>query len=163
MADGGKTTPLRARRPAASDDAAQLRLIADNVPAMTIAYDERLVCTFANRRFAEFFGLTTETIVGKHLREIIGEAPYREVKPYFDRVLAGERTTYKRTRILPNGERRYLEVELMPHIGEDGRRRGLFAVTADVTERRREEQLRMLGLTVPALIADADSTSTAIR
>jgi diguanylate cyclase (GGDEF)-like protein/PAS domain S-box-containing protein len=134
----------RKRAPAKSgDDAAQLRHIADNVPAMSIAYDENLRCLFANRRFAEFFGLTTASIVGKHLREIIGEAPYREVKPHFDRVLEGHRTTYKRTRVLDDGEPRYLEVELTPHIGQDGRTRGLFAVTTDVTERVRvEEQLR---------------------
>ncbi len=123
------------------DDAAQLRFIADNVPAMSIAYDENLRCLFANRRFAEFFGLTTVNIVGKHLREIIGEGPYQEVKPHFDRVLEGHRTTYKRTRVLDSGDPRYLEVELTPHLGQDGRTRGLFAVTTDVTERKQVEQL----------------------
>jgi diguanylate cyclase (GGDEF)-like protein/PAS domain S-box-containing protein len=151
------------REPAApADDAAQLRLIADNVPAMSVAYDERLLCTFANRRFAEFFGFTTATIVGRHLREVVGEQPYQEIKPHFDRVLAGERTTYKRIRTMPNGERRFLEVELIPHI-TGGRVRGLFAVTTDVTERKREQDLRTLGLSVAALIADADNSSTAIR
>lgn len=125
------------------DAAAQLRFIADNVPAMSIAYDENLRCLFANRRFAEFFGLTTVNIVGKHLREIIGEGPYQEVKPHFDRVLEGHRATYKRTRVLASGEPRFLEVELTPHIGLAGRTPGLFAVTTDVTERRQvEEQLR---------------------
>jgi diguanylate cyclase (GGDEF)-like protein/PAS domain S-box-containing protein len=158
-----KAAPARAGRNAPRDDAAQLRLIADNVPAMSIAYDENLVCLFANRRFAEFFGLTTETIVGKHLREIIGEGPCREVMPYFARVLQGQHTSYKRTRVLDNGEKRELEVELIPHIGEDGRTRGVFAVTTDVTERKREEELRTLGLSVAALIADAETSSTAIR
>jgi diguanylate cyclase (GGDEF)-like protein/PAS domain S-box-containing protein len=159
----GGPAPASAARAGLREDAAHLRLIADNVPAMTVAYDERLICTFANRRFAEFFGLTTDTIVGRHLREIVGEGPYREVKPYFDRVLAGSRTTYKRTRVLANGERRFLEVELIPHVEPGGRKRGLFAVTTDVTERKREEQLRTLALSVPALIAHAETTSDAIR
>ena len=153
----------RIARAALREDAAQLRLIADNLPAMTVAYDERLICTFANRRFAEFFGFTTETIVGRHLREVVGEGPYQEVKPYFDRVLAGSRTTYRRTRRLGNGERRELEVELIPHLGPGGRVRGLFAVTTDVTERKREEHLRTLALSVPLLIANAETTSEAIR
>jgi len=138
MPDEGKLTQAQPR-----DDAAQLRLIADNVPSMSIAYDKDLHCLFANRRFAEFFGLTTASIVGRHLREIIGEGPYQEVKPYFDRVLDGHRATYKRTRVLDDGERRYLEVELIPHLGQDGGTLGLFAVTSDVSERvRAEEQLR---------------------
>ena len=131
--------PRKSARARPLDDSAQLRLIADNLPAMTIAYDEKLRCLFANRRFAEFFGLTTVSIVGKHLREVIGEAPYQEVKPYFDRVLEGHRTTYQRTRVLDGGEPRYLEVELIPHTGQDGRSRGLFAVTSDVTERTQAE------------------------
>jgi diguanylate cyclase (GGDEF)-like protein/PAS domain S-box-containing protein len=145
------------------DDAAQLRLIIDNIPAMSIAYDERLHCLFANRRFAEYFGFTTTSIVGRHLRELIGEDAYREVKPHFDRVLRGERTTYRRTRVLDSGEQRFLEVELTPHLDDAGRCRGLFAVTTDVTERRREEALRLLGHTVAELIAAADSTSAAVQ
>jgi diguanylate cyclase (GGDEF)-like protein/PAS domain S-box-containing protein len=162
MGNRGNATPIVPRRQPPRDDAQELRLIADNVPAMSTAYDEHLICRFASRRFAEFFGFTTQSIVGKHLRQVIGEAPYREVKPYFDRVLAGHRTTYKRTRVMANGEKRYLEVELIPH-AEGARVRGLFAVTTDVTERKREEQLRTLGLTVAALIAHADSSTTAIR
>jgi diguanylate cyclase (GGDEF)-like protein/PAS domain S-box-containing protein len=145
------------------DDAAQLRLIADNIPVMSIAYDENLRCLFANRRFAEFFGLTTATIVGRHLREIIGDGPFREVKPYFDRVLQGHRTAYERTRIVDGGDRRYLEVELIPHHDQGGRIRGLFAVTTDVTERKREEQLRLLGHTVAELIAGADNSTAAVQ
>lgn len=145
------------------ENAEQLRLIADNVPAMSIAYDENLRCLFANRRFAEFFGLTTKSIVGRHLREIIGEGPYREIKPYFDEVLSGRPSRYERTRIMDSGEARYLEVELIPHTAPDGTSRGLFAITTDATERRRQEQLRLLGYSAGALIADADSIGAAIQ
>ena len=130
---------------------------------MMIAFDARLVCTFANRRYAQFFRLTTETIVGRHVRDIVGEAAWREIRPYFEQVLGGRRTTYGRIHVFPNGERRDLEVELIPHLGEGGRARGVFAVTTDVTERRREEQLRLLALEVPALIANAETSNTAIR
>src|SRR5487761_1913469 len=98
------------------DDAAQLRFFA-NMPVMSVAYDENLRCLFASRRSAESFSLTPGSIVGKHLREIIGEGPFQAVKPYFDRVLEGHQATYKRTRTLDNGELRHLEVELIPHLG----------------------------------------------
>jgi diguanylate cyclase (GGDEF)-like protein/PAS domain S-box-containing protein len=145
------------------DDAAQLRLIADNVPAMTVAYDARLVCRFANRRFAEYFGFTTATIVGRHISAIIGGEAYVEVKPYFDQVLQGERTTYRRMLVLQSGERRELEAELTPHLDANGRSLGAFAVITDVTERLRGEHLRMLGLSVAATIADAETSAMAIR
>ena len=138
MEDPGTLTQAQLR-----DEAAQLRLIADNVPAMLIAYDKNLHCLFANRRFAEFFGFTSANIVGRHLREIVGAGPYQEIEPYFERVLEGHRTTYERMRVLDGGERRHLEVELIPHLAQDGGTLGLFAVTVDVTERvRAGEQLR---------------------
>lgn len=42
----GRPTQLKPRGETPRDDAAQLRLIADNVPAMSIAYDENLRCLF---------------------------------------------------------------------------------------------------------------------
>jgi diguanylate cyclase (GGDEF)-like protein/PAS domain S-box-containing protein len=117
-----------------------LRLLIDSVPAMSIAYDENLRCVFANRRFAEFFGMTATSIVGKHLREVIGEEAYLEVKVHFDRVLAGHQTGYERIRRLPDGQCVHLGVELIPDIREDGRVRGLFAVTSDITEHKREQE-----------------------
>ncbi len=145
------------------DNAAQLRLIIDNIPALSVAYDENLRCLFANKRFAERFGLTRANIVGRHLREIVGEAAFLEVKRHFDRVLAGHPTSYMRTQTLASGERRHLEVELIPRIERNGICRGLFAVTTDVTERKREEQLRILGHAVRSAIATADSSPAAIR
>ncbi|MHB8725102.1 MAG: EAL domain-containing protein [Casimicrobiaceae bacterium] len=151
------------REESPQDDPAQLRLIADSVPAMSIAYDQNLRCQFANRRFAEYFGLTARSIVGKHLREIVGEDAYREIKPFFDQVLAGRPSHYQRARALEDGTFRYLEVELIPHFGPDGRTRGLFAITTDATQRRREEQLRQLGYAAAALIANAESSADGVR
>ncbi|HVB49163.1 MAG TPA: diguanylate cyclase [Burkholderiales bacterium] len=132
-------TEIKQAEQALRESAAQLRLFADNVPAMSIVYDETLHCLYANKRFAEYFGLTTESIVGKHLREIVGEEAHEEIKVHFDRVLQGYPTGYERSRRLPDGECRYLDVKLIPHIGEQGQVRGLFAVTSDITERKEQE------------------------
>ena len=132
-------TEIKQAEQALRESAVQLRLFADNVPAMSIVYDEKLHCLFANKRFAEYFGLTSSSIVGKHLREIVGEEAYQEIKVHFERVLQGYPTGYERTRHLPDGEARHLDVKLIPHIGEQGQVRGLFAVTSDITERKEEE------------------------
>lgn len=51
----------------------QLRMIAENIPAFIFQGDRALRCRFANRRYAEFFGFTPETIVGKSVADILGE------------------------------------------------------------------------------------------
>lgn len=138
----GVGTDITARRRAERalrESAEELRQFTDNVPAMTISYDENLRCRFVNKRYAEFFGLTVQTAIGKHLREIIGEDAYREVESHFASVLEGHPTTYQRVRRLANGESRNLEVKLLPHVGERGRVLGCFALTTDITEQKRAE------------------------
>ena len=144
---------------AVRDGAEQLRQFADNVPAMTVSYDENLRCRFANKAFAEYFGFTPQTILGKHLREVVGEEAYREIEGHFAQVLQGHPVTYQRTRKLPSGKASYLEVKLLPHIGERGRTLGCFAVTTDITEHKRAEQalrdsaeqMRLFADNVPAM------------
>ena len=122
------------------DSAEKLRLFADNVPAMTVSWDENLRCRFANKVFAEFFGLAVEDIIGKHVREVLGEEVYREIEGHFVQVLQGHPVTYQRTRKLQNGESRYLEIKLLPHIGDQGKVLGCFAVTTDITEHKLAEE-----------------------
>ncbi|MDO8786623.1 MAG: diguanylate cyclase [Sulfuritalea sp.] len=122
------------------DSAAQLRLFADNVPAMTVSLDENLRFLFANKRYAEFFGFDPADVVGRHLSEVVGEEAYREIEGYFAQALQGQTVTYERTRKLANGEPRYLEVNLLPHIGDQGKVLGCFVVTKDITEHKLAEE-----------------------
>jgi diguanylate cyclase (GGDEF)-like protein/PAS domain S-box-containing protein len=122
------------------ESAEKLRLFADNVPAMTASYNENLQCRFANKAFAEFFGFTVASILGKHLREVVGDEVYREIEGHFAQVLQGHPVTYQRTRKLQNGESRYLEIKLLPHIGERGQALGCYAVATDITEHKLAEE-----------------------
>jgi diguanylate cyclase (GGDEF)-like protein/PAS domain S-box-containing protein len=119
----------------------ELRLFADNVPAMTVSWDTSLRCRFVNRRYAEFFGFTVEKILGRHLREIVGEEVYEEIEPHFALALQGQEVSYQRIHKPPGGgEARHTEVKLLPHLGADGRVQGVFSVIADITEHKQTEE-----------------------
>jgi diguanylate cyclase (GGDEF)-like protein/PAS domain S-box-containing protein len=120
--------------------AQELRLFADNVPAMTASFDKNQCFLFANKRYADFFGFKPADIVGRHVREAVGEEAYREIEGYFVQVLQGHPATYQRTRKLENGESRNLEVKLMPQIGDQGKVLGCFVVTTDITEYKLTEE-----------------------
>jgi diguanylate cyclase (GGDEF)-like protein/PAS domain S-box-containing protein len=125
------------------ESAEKLRLFADNVPAMTVSWDENLRCRFANKVFIEFFGLDAAKVIGKHVREVLGEDVWGEIEGHFAQVLQGRPVTYQRTRKLADGECRYIEVRLLPHIGEQAKVLGCFAVTTDITEHKlTEERIR---------------------
>lgn len=124
---------------------ADLRMFADNVPAMAVLFDEKLRCRFANKAFAAFFDHDVESILGKHLSEIVGAQSYAEIEGYFAQVLQGHPVNYQRTRSLADGELRHIEVKLLPHAGDQGEILGCFGVTTDITEHKlTEERIRRL-------------------
>ena len=130
-----------------------LRLIADSVPAL-IAYYEigSLRCQFANRRYAEYNGWTPQTILGKTVCEAIGEAAWRVIEPQVKQVLTGQTVKYVRQQMLPNGEQRVIEVNLIPHFDDAPAQLGAFVLINDITTqwqaeraiRDSEERLRKL-------------------
>lgn len=122
------------------EGARELRLFADNVPAMTAAFDGNLRLIFVNKRYMEFFGKGKDNLLGKHLRQVVGEHAYREIEGDFLRALEGHPVTYQRAGRLQNNEMGYLQIKLMPNIGENGKVLGCFAVTTDITEHKQVEE-----------------------
>jgi len=116
------------------DGAEELRLFAENVPVMTVSFDVHQRCLFANKLYKRFFGFETSEIVGLHLQDIVGAKVHNEIEPHFLQALRGHAVIYHRTHQLANGECRYLEVKLLPHIDAQGAVLGCFTVTTDITE-----------------------------
>ena len=120
---------------------AQLRLIADAVPALIAYYDvNTLRCQFSNRRYAEFNGWTPQSILGKTVQEAIGDAAWSKIGPYVEQALGGEASTYTREQVLPSGETRTIEVNLLPHFDESAVLQGVFVLINDITDHWRTEQ-----------------------
>jgi diguanylate cyclase (GGDEF)-like protein/PAS domain S-box-containing protein len=121
--------------------AAALRLIADNVPAMIAYYDREVRLRYANRRHAEFYGYALEDKLGRHMREVIGEAAWAEVRPHFERAYAGETLSYERAVPRAGGEAVHIHVDFVPQRSPSGAIEGLYVLVTDVTEARRTEAL----------------------
>ena len=65
------------------DSADELRVFADNVPAMIVSWDENLCCRFASKPYIDFFSPADRNIVGRHFREVVGETVYRKSEDRF--------------------------------------------------------------------------------
>ncbi|OGA31861.1 MAG: hypothetical protein A3G80_10580 [Betaproteobacteria bacterium RIFCSPLOWO2_12_FULL_62_13b] len=125
---------------ALSDSEAELRLLTDNVPAMILYVDRNMRCIFANKRYADFFGLTVADIVGKPLREIVGDVAYPQVEGYVNKALEGHPVVYQRKVQLKSGEQGWIEVKLVPRAAEQGQVHGCYSMTIDITEQKQAEE-----------------------
>lgn len=128
--------------PADDFSADQFRLLADNVPALIACYDAVTQrCLFANKQYARTFGLNERTILGRTFAEVIGEKAASEIAPYVDHVLEKrEAVTYERQLKAPDGSPRWIEVNLLPHLGPDGNPQSSFVLISDITKHRLAER-----------------------
>jgi diguanylate cyclase (GGDEF)-like protein/PAS domain S-box-containing protein len=120
--------------------AGDFRLLADNVPALIAHFTPDLRCRFANRAYAERWGWTVDSVIGRTVEEIIGAEGYREIEPYILRVMKGESVTYERTIKAADGKPRVIEVNLLPQLGEAGEVMAAFVLISDITRHRLSEQ-----------------------
>jgi diguanylate cyclase (GGDEF)-like protein/PAS domain S-box-containing protein len=122
------------------DSARDLRMFADDIPAMAVSWGTDLRCRFANRMFADYFGFLAQDLIGKHAREVLGEEAYEEVKGQFALALQGYPVVYQRVRKLEDGEIRHLEIKLLPDMDDQGNVLGCFSQAIDITEHKLVEQ-----------------------
>lgn len=119
---------------------AELRLLTDNVPAMILYVDRKMHCIFANKRYADFFGFTVADLVGKPLRQIVGNTAFPAVKAHFNKTLEGHPVTYERNVQLKSGEQRYIEVKIVPRSTDQVQIPGCYFMALDITEQKRAEE-----------------------
>jgi len=118
----------------------QLRVLTDHVPghiAYVGAHDLRY--QFVNQNFESTFGRPREEIIGKHIKEIIGESNYDYALKYIAEVRAGKSTSYVNVFNLAQG-RRWIKVNYAPDLDEQGNVKGIIVLSYDITELKQAEE-----------------------
>jgi len=126
-------------RHAAEASAQQLRLVTDALPVLISYLDDTKTYRFANRAYEEWFHLTPAQIVGRHPRQVVGEAAYQQVQGYMERVLAGEVVEYEARMVYPGSLIKHVHTSFIPHM-QAGRVVGFFALVADVSTQVADRQ-----------------------
>ncbi|CAN5119000.1 hypothetical protein BH11PSE10_BH11PSE10_09290 [soil metagenome] len=121
--------------------AEQLRLLADELPALLALYDAGTQrCLFANRAYAQAFGFDETSVLGRTFAEIIGEEAARLIQPQVDRVLHDKQAAiYERYLPGPDGTPRWVEVHLIPHLDAAGEPVAICVLITDITKHRLAE------------------------
>jgi diguanylate cyclase (GGDEF)-like protein/PAS domain S-box-containing protein len=92
---------------------------------------------FANDAFVRRTGYSREEIVGRSMRVLHGpETDELEVRRIVDAMARGEAVTSELVNYARNGEKYWVEMELVPFAGEGGRNTHWVVVGRDITDRK---------------------------
>jgi len=115
--------------------------LCDLLPEIVAYIDKDLYCRFINAPVKELLHLAPTEIVGRPIREIIGEAAYQKVQPIYRAALGGEEQLVELPLTLPDGNRRFIKAHYIPDVHND-EVIGFFSIIRDITaERLAEERL----------------------
>ncbi|NHZ81304.1 PAS domain-containing protein [Massilia sp. CCM 8695] len=149
---------------AVAESERNLRMVADNVPALVGYVDKHERFVFGNERYSAFFGITARQIIGKSVREVIGEAVYQVSKPYLDAAMSGRAVRFER-QVLRHGVLQWDRVAYNPDADAAGVVQGYFVLVDDITELKAtqqvlamsEKRIRTIADNMPALIGYVDT------
>ena len=145
----------------------QLQLVLDASPVLIAYVDSDHRYCFNNRAYADWLGLTSNQINGKHVSEVIGEAAYAQIKARLASALSGKTVAYDRAVLYHGVEPRYVHTTLVPDRGERGEIKGVVSVVSDITENKRQideqkreaERERFLGQLGESMRSTPDPTA----
>ena len=142
---------------------ARLKAVTDNMPALFAYVDRDQTYRFANAHFRPVMGIEPEALVGRTMRDFLGEAAHDELLPHIEGALRGERQSFERTGWKQNAATHFM-VQYVPDVRADGSVAGFFIMVLDITERhlselalkRSETLVRMIADHMPGLISRMD-------
>jgi PAS domain S-box-containing protein len=131
--------------PPEADRSIDLQLVCDAVPALIAHVDKDERYCFHNDAYENWYGSGTGELVGRTMRDVLGDESYEEMRPRIAAALAGNKQVFQSTRLHSDGAERIAQVNYIPRFGPDGAVDGLYILLVDITERQRaEEQLLRL-------------------
>jgi diguanylate cyclase (GGDEF)-like protein/PAS domain S-box-containing protein len=120
----------------------RLRMITDNTPALIGYVDSDLRYRYANATYFDWFGRKAEDMLGRSMREMLGEVAYAAREPHVREALAGREAAFDISPAV-SGFNRYAHTRYVPDRRSDGQVAGFYVLASDVTAlKKSEEQLR---------------------
>ena len=113
----------------------QLQFIADSIPVHLNYLDLEGRFVYANKSACDWWGLGLTGIIGKTIRELVGEDAYPEFRRLMDRVFSGETVHHEASFDNKDGTVGYFSNCYIPDFDEAGKVIGFVATGTDVTEK----------------------------
>jgi PAS domain S-box-containing protein len=126
------------------DSDGQQRALMDAFPGLIAVMNQDFVYTYVNQRLASLLGKQAPEIVGRHMRDILGEARYAENVLEIARAKKGESAIAER-HYEATAQRARMDLQVthvMDATGSGGSQR-YYAFGVDITDRKRAEEAQL--------------------
>lgn len=111
----------------------QLSAILNNLPSLIGYWDKNLINRFANHAYLPWLGISPQKILGKNIREVLGETLYEQNLPFIEGALRGEEQRFERKLVLPDGKsHRHALTHYIPAMSQ-GSPNGFYVISNDIT------------------------------
>ncbi|MBV9288840.1 MAG: PAS domain S-box protein, partial [Hyphomicrobiales bacterium] len=132
-------TELKLAEQEARESQAQFLAIADALPVLISYVDKDQVYRFVNKTYEIWFERPSSEIIGRRVEEVMIPAMYEARRPYLERALAGEAQSYE-VDFIRSGGPIATEVVHVPHRDASGLVLGVYAIVADISNRKLAER-----------------------
>lgn len=125
-----------------------LRLVSDNQPEPIFILDDEYRYQFANEKAVDYAGMSPDSVVGKHVRDVRGTARGDHIIAHVEQALAQKKVGYHTFRHEERGKNRtfraaYVPVDHIPVVGLKDPTPGVLVVEQDITEVVSEREKRL--------------------
>lgn len=122
----------------------RLRMITDNLPALIAYVDHEERYRFCNIYYERVFNTGRKSLIGRAVRDVIGEDAYSVSVEKIATVLKGNRVSFERHFKEQNAVRHW-RVDYIPDMAQNGKIPGFYVMVLDITELKLvESQLRTI-------------------
>ena len=114
--------------------------IADILPVMLAYVDSSFTYRFVNKPLAEWLGLARNEILGRHMREVLGNDAYGHREPMLRAAITGERKFFASEFQHRSRGPVAVQTDYVPWANAGGQVNGIIVLIKDVTEERAAER-----------------------
>lgn len=116
-----------------------LEAIVNALPVLISEVDAHERYQFNNATYEEWFGVPTNALKGRLVRDVLGAAAYEAIKEHIQMALAGQPRTFEEKVPYKTAGARDVHVHYIPHRDADGAVVGFHAFIFDITQRKNAE------------------------
>ena len=112
---------------------------------MLTVIDKRHHYIAANQTYLNMLGKPDQQVLGKHIKEVLGQEAYESYLPYLELAMDGELVQYER-RYAASGQKKIdIETRYFPLTDDEGKQTGIIGVLRDISDQKQiSEKLEYL-------------------